>query len=334
MAIAFDRIENAWAYFSWALGAIAHEQYPEVVRETDAGLAAFVRANPGVLEARLFAGLAELAAVPLPNRGAPSSLGALLCLDAEACPLRETFAALEPFAALTAVVHALRGHRKALGEMGLERGFLLARHFMKPLGPDVFDRPDVFVRAGAAPEMVDAWYRRPPLPDILPLDIGGMTPDDIAAAFEAYMGMPIAELEAHLRPGGSSESGFLAEGERLGQVIFDDARKLAELGVNRHAIADRIKELIARRRAGEEDSLVEVSVEHHLGYQSDPFHRNGRSETNIGNCVFTLRNTKNGATIRGGGPVIALIRRACFFEGSVPYRVDPETAARVLGFLA
>jgi hypothetical protein len=45
---------------------------------------------------------------------------------------------------------------------------------------------------------------------------------------------------------------------------------------------------------------------------------------------FYVERVKDGASIRGPGMIVGLIRRACFFEGAVRYRVNPVHAVDVL----
>ncbi|HTN84016.1 MAG TPA: hypothetical protein VL242_10030, partial [Sorangium sp.] len=206
-----------------------------------------------------------------------------------------------------------------------------------------------------------------PLPDILPAHLDDLSPDDIAAIFEDHTGLPIAALEQRLLPDQASETGFLAPGERLGEVIAADARRLRELGVSRHALADLLElgllwherpserlaalpetsddfggfRASAARAAelarnagleGEDDAPFEVQpVISPKGFQEDPFvwarHRASRD--------FVIRSRRHPhLRITGSALAVPLIRRACFFEGRVRYRVDPELAARVLGLLA
>lgn len=205
-----------------------------------------------------------------------------------------------------------------------------------------------------------------PLPDILPARLDELSPDDIAAIFEDYTGLTIAAIEQALLPGQASDTGFLAPGERLGEVIAADARRLRELGVSRHALADRLDlallwhERPAERSAtlpemsddfggsrakaarlaglarstgleGEDDAPFEiVNKLAYTGYQEDPFfwgqHRASRD--------FDIRSRRHPQLrIFGSELAVPLIRRACFFEGRVQYRIDPELAARVLGLV-
>jgi hypothetical protein len=50
----------------------------------------------------------------------------------------------------------------------------------------------------------------------------------------------------------------------------------------------------------------------------------------LGSRDFVVRHPELGE-LRGSNVAPLLIERACFFEGSVPYRIEPAHAARVLG---
>jgi hypothetical protein len=68
------------------------------------------------------------------------------------------------------------------------------------------------------------------------------------------------------------------------------------------------------------------------GARIDPFH------TTPEHMRYGWLDIKNHALrgsprLRGSPMAIILIRRLCFFEGHVPHRMEPEIAARVLGFV-
>lgn len=145
-----------------------------------------------------------------------------------------------------------------------------------------------------------------------------MSAEEIGEALAAYMGTSVAALEARLAPGGVSRTGFVAPGERIGEVIRRDARALHRLGVDRHLLAERLE------RAWELELVI--------GYQQDPFHScDVYAQTRRGGAAFTVVDPATGERLQGGDLLALLIRRACFFEGSVRYRVSPEAAVRVLG---
>ena len=56
--------------------------------------------------------------------------------------------------------------------------------------------------------------------------------------------VPLAEIEARMQPGSFSQAGFLGPGERLEQVLTDDAGALAELGLSARALAEEPGELL------------------------------------------------------------------------------------------
>lgn len=381
-------LDDAWAHFIIrTLRNIHTDQRTDAARDDDESLADFVAAHPGIFEQRLLAGIAEMAKVARNEYDTPSDLSVFLTTEVpvekdqrsgtQPGPFNDTMAALVPVQGLQIWAAANSCHRNAIGSMAKARSISAAKYFCKRAGENAVAELEV------APEMLDAfrrWTAGRPLPDLLPADLSGLAPEDIDRAFEAYLGRPIAEIETELRPGGHSQTGFLAPQDRLGQVVWEDARRLRELGVSRHAIADRLTLLferhdfelslrpserepasrddalseevrawrtermleIATRRAelayeGEAENPLEFTVQGFLGYQEDPLHTFPIHSTNRD---FTVRSGRLGQEaqlpgdqmqLTGSEMTISLIRRACFFEGHVPYRIEPERAARVLG---
>lgn len=178
----------------------------------------------------------------------------------------------------------------------------------------------------------------------------------------------VRRIEQRMQAGGESAmcpsgvlsvSGFLQPGERLIEVIEQDERTLAELGIAPEQIADRLETLVgtARRivdlvRRGrlelddeamaelaEEPIKVQVSerfalkITAYRGSQGCPFEDpEGQSChcAGFGDVDFSLENTQTRAVLDFPGLIIHLIREHHFFEGAVPYRVDPRTAVEVL----
>lgn len=54
----------------------------------------------------------------------------------------------------------------------------------------------------------------------------------------------IKQLEEQLKPGRSSQQGFLGEHERLTDVIREDAATLERLGVTHEELADRLEYVV------------------------------------------------------------------------------------------
>ena len=87
----------------------------------------------------------------------------------------------------------------------------------------------------------------------------------------------IQRIEARMRPGSLSESGFLAPHESLAQVVQRDLETLRELGLTPDHIADRLESIIgaacqleATREAGGFANPHSLSrqVCHECGWQS------------------------------------------------------------------
>lgn len=304
----------------------------------DAALAAFIRQNEGVFEERLIARASELMAPRWQDWAGDwdSALGLVLGMiinQGHGQPRRgsldATLAAIEPSRGLELCRvmiwrHGDDGWERAVWFFAgrLDRSLLL--HEVAPEMRDAIACPR-FTISGA---------------EVLPRDLDGLTPRDIEAIFEAYVGVPIAEIEARLRPGRVSDSGFLGPDDRLGEVVREDARRLRELGVDRHVLADRLQQAIERGLSGGGPHEVTIGDDHPvrlevrkwgcLGYQNNPFHT---LDMDLTKFDFMIVNPSLGPdlAIRGSALAPTLIRRFCFFEGRVRYRIDPERAARVLG---
>lgn len=364
-AAALKSVDDAWEHLTTRV-----TQHVRVSDETDTvtesvvmddeALAAFIRENEGVFEEYLVGRASDLRWA---GAGPASALHALwqsiLSFRGTGSnargPLDATLAAFDPLKGLELCrIMVWRHHREEWAE--------IPRFFTDRLTrvPNPLHAP---------PELCDsiAFHKsRVCLPEVLPQDLDGMTPRDIEAIFEKYVGLPISDIEARLRPGVSSISGFLGHEDRLGEVVWEDAKRLRELRVDRRVLADRLQEVIDRAykkqveviraspgapwretfgfgRPGGAPIQVTVGgdnpIDHEvwrwgwLGSQSNPFHTQ-EVESTISD--FIIVNSSSGADRRLQGSALAspLIRRFCFFEGRVPYRIDPERAARVLGLVA
>lgn len=73
-----------------------------------------------------------------------------------------------------------------------------------------------------------------------------------------------------------------------------------------------------------QDKFVIVSMTT-MGYQECPFCNEGKGSTD-----YTIVNLKTKESLQFSDLVIHLIKHHHFFEGSVPYRVDPLKAIKVL----
>jgi hypothetical protein len=78
-------------------------------------------------------------------------------------------------------------------------------------------------------------------------------------------------------------------------------------------------------------TTLDVDVSLTMGIQLHPFHVVDSSRfLPYGYGAFTIHNRKSGATIRGGDLTPLLIHQACFFEGNVKWRIEPEAAVQVV----
>ncbi len=71
-----------------------------------------------------------------------------------------------------------------------------------------------------------------------------------------------------------------------------------------------------------------------MGHQNDPFHASDVYDLHqLGSSEFHIKNKQLWfrSVLKGPDLIVSHIRRACFFEGHVSYRVDPARAVRVLG---
>ncbi len=159
--------------------------------------------------------------------------------------------------------------------------------------------------------------------------------DEISLRLAQYRGITVEGLQTML-----VQERFLGEAEQVGEVIVRDARTLRELGVTRHEVARVLREAC---RAGWSQTPVSVDVdgtpyqvnlEPTLGHHQDPFHSVdtyyiSREVRGSADCVIS--SDAGSFSLSDMHPY--LIRRACFFEGDVRYRLDPALVCRVLGLV-
>jgi hypothetical protein len=176
-------------------------------------------------------------------------------------------------------------------------------------------------------------------------------------------------LEREMRPGRCSQGGFLGPMESLTQVIADDERTLAGLGIPHEQIADSVERVWLA--AGKEmrslpaqelrkritdfpclhapegvpsfslDNLpdpgrgfrigeIQVFIVHYRGFQECPW-----GCPAFGGADFMMLNRTTGESFCAPDLIIHLIRAHRFFEGRrSPYRVDPEKVIRTLAIRA
>src|SRR5690242_4224484 len=100
------------------------------------------------------------------------------------------------------------------------------------------------------------------------------------------MSPPLAEVEARMRPGGFSQSGFLGEGERLEEVLAADAAVLARLGLDTAALVAPLDDLLAsaeasRLRLAREGAVV-LRIMVYRGFQLCPWTANPPNQCTAG----------------------------------------------------
>jgi hypothetical protein len=152
----------------------------------------------------------------------------------------------------------------------------------------------------------------------------------------------LEEVEARMRPGRFSQTGFLGPNESLRQVLETDARTLVELGVSAYALAERLRELlqaaVASKRTVTHVRDYKVRVQRYKGPQICPFapqpHENPcpvGSDTRFASIDWDIKNTRNRVRLSGPGLIVHLIGAHAFFEGlQSPYRVAPRALAELL----
>lgn len=241
-AKALATANDAWTHFIERMMGRFWGEHPSdgaSCEHDDALLAAFVRERPMAFEAGLPQYLASLAAAVIPNPRVPSALSMLFEVPEGDPRFYQTFAAINAAAGLNMCSSVSFQYFQALGGQARDNTGFLAQMFQRRLTGE--DR-----RTGdLVPELRDSDMHRSDLPDVLPEDLDGMSVRDIESVIEAYVRAPIGAVEARLQPGGLSDSGFLAPGERLGEVIWEDAKKLRELGVKRQAIVNAFEQAVA-----------------------------------------------------------------------------------------
>ncbi len=287
--------------------------------ELDTMLARFVRAHPGALERQIIARLGELA-----RRGVLAELLGHDLVTSWPSDHQRTLEAIDPALGLRIFAVSQLDHADELDWAVTHNSFNLAASWAKRAGWEAV------LGLGLPPQMLDSlrWIvERTPPPDVLPRETAFMTADEIEARIGAYVGSLPSLLE-RLRPGGCSESGFLAKGERLGDVIARDARALAQLGIDRHGFTARALEVLRAR----DRPPYRVEVNCFQGHVRDPFHTYDLYEAHGGAMSFEIvrGDRPDHARLSGGDLTLTLIRRFGFFQGSVPNRIDPVEAARVL----
>ncbi|MDI1447932.1 hypothetical protein [Polyangium sp. 6x1] len=219
-------------------------------------------------------------------------------------------------------------------------------HERKSIGDVELDKPPVFLA-----ELTMVFEERAAAEALRPrFDAVGLTTKvvehvsksvfwDVVGWQERWL-VKTGRVEELMRPGVFSTAGFLGETERLDEVLKEDARTLASLGITAKDVASRIREIVgkalrrsmksARAEDGHEIGRFRVRFLKWGGYQECPWLCT--PDPGWASIDFVIEDRRSGAKLRGPGLIVHLIAEHGFFEGKEsPYRVDPREAAEVLG---
>jgi hypothetical protein len=166
--------------------------------------------------------------------------------------------------------------------------------------------------------------------------VGGKNPTALIRGLTEINGRKVADLEADMRPGAFSSTGFLGRDEGLLGVLAGDNRFVVEeSGLTHQELAGHLLVLSAIGGKVGEDQFryhgrrFRVRLIYARGFQPSPF-RDG-TETNV-EAVIT--NLDNGKEVRYSLLVPEMARRYGFYEGQgTPYRVEPRTVLEALDLL-
>lgn len=147
-------------------------------------------------------------------------------------------------------------------------------------------------------------------------------------------------IEARMRPGRLSRSGFLGPHESLRDVMAADAAAMWDIGLSFEAVGNRLELLLdagldSPDRTAIVEGNYEVRLEQFLGYQMCPWARRGQCEGRrlvYASIDWTIVDLHNQETMSGPGMIVHLMVDHRFCEGrESPRRVDPVRLARFLG---
>ncbi|MGL5819564.1 MAG: pentapeptide repeat-containing protein, partial [Phycicoccus sp.] len=248
----------------------------------------------------------------------------------------------------------------------------LERAGFRPSGQGVWTRPGVVVLTDADgrlaavatrphPKLGRVWVDRVGgSPSVLELEVDGVgfavtgsgqrssrtsrigrAPSYGALGLVPHPGMPLdparyAEYEALMRPGrSSSDTGFLAAGESLAEVLERDATEVAALGVSHQLLSGLLQYVRELLGLGLDRS---GPVEIDLGGQRLRLRTAatfaGAVDSPVGRSVshsdYAVENLSTGARLAFNGLLPELVARG-FYEGSVPHRLEPRD---ILGVFA
>ena len=144
-----------------------------------------------------------------------------------------------------------------------------------------------------------------------------------------------------MRPGNYSQAGFLGPNESLTEILQNDARELAELGMEASALSAGLGELLETALASKQNVTrvghYTVKVRRYKGFQICPFAPQPFENpcpgggTKLGSIDWDIKNNRRSFRLSGPGLIVHLIGIHSFFEGlESPYRVAPRALAELL----
>ncbi|MFH1940502.1 MAG: hypothetical protein ABIL68_00230 [bacterium] len=143
------------------------------------------------------------------------------------------------------------------------------------------------------------------------------------------------EIEIHnnFKPGGITKDGFLGSDARhVHDIVGEDGRTLAQLGIDPEAVADRLQYFIEEGKKGLENTVdlgdFTVQVRWQRGMLPCPFGEKGLHHK----LIATVYHKKMDRSLRYSQLNVHMIREHGFFEGkSSIFRLDPEEVVDILG---
>jgi len=198
------------------------------------------------------------------------------------------------------------------------------------------DPPDV---SGVRPEALGLKPVAPAKDSKTGFVVGGKNPTALIAKVTELNGKSIADLEKAMRPGASSQAGFLGADESLPAVLAADNKLVMDdWGLTHQEIALHLHLLgaLAVKHANLKPHEVRyrgrtfrLRAQCYRGYQASPFEDGTRT-----NCDATVENVITGEKLSYSLLVPHMIERYGFYEGQgTKYRVDPRQVIKVLDFL-
>jgi hypothetical protein len=172
--------------------------------------------------------------------------------------------------------------------------------------------------------------------------VGGKNSTALVKGLTEINGRTIAALEAEMRPGASSDAGFLGKDEKLLDVLVADNEYVVDkMGFTHQELALHLLVLarIGERQRAAKDGFgpefryharrFQVKIDASRGYQDSPFRDGTKTDR-----VATVKNLDNGKSLTYSLLVPQMIERYGFYEGhGTTYRVDPKQVVAVLDFL-